>query len=311
MKNDAGAMVLLTILIVSAFLLILYKLAKYFTAFGRETRRILFRMNRAADEEYGYWCRVLRCHYLCLIPFVTEHNVMKLYNHLFHRPKRIEKNGRSDGLPHLLAPSVIGACICAFCLCGTSWAWFTASSSSGTAKIESAVYSVLATATHNDSEVSAVDSPGSITKFDLTAGQTYEIKITPTGSAKTGYCKVNFEDKDYYTTQLTSGEFSFTVYASVDGYLTITPEWGTCTLANETNTIGSTLGEAPAQGVNDAAQPAVPEQDTNDAVQPAVPEQDTNDAVQPAASADAAPSDEPSATPAEAATIVDESGSAE
>ena len=104
MENDSGMIIILTVLIVSAFLLIIYKLAEFFTEFNRDTRYILLEMNRAADsDEYRYWRRELRCHYLCLIPFVTERNVMRLY----HRPKHAEKN-RSDGLSHLLALSVIG-----------------------------------------------------------------------------------------------------------------------------------------------------------------------------------------------------------
>lgn len=73
MENDSGMIIILTVLIVSAFLLIIYKLAEFFTKFNRDTRYILSEMNRAADsDEYRYWRRKLRCLYLCLIPFVTE-----------------------------------------------------------------------------------------------------------------------------------------------------------------------------------------------------------------------------------------------
>ena len=108
MENESGMIIILTVLIVSAFLLFIYKLTEFFTGFNRDTRYILLEMNRAADsDEYRYWRRELRCHYLCLIPFVTERNVMRLYHRLYHRSKHAEKN-RSDGLSHLLAPSVIG-----------------------------------------------------------------------------------------------------------------------------------------------------------------------------------------------------------
>lgn len=73
MGNDIGVIILLVLLIVSAFLLVARKLAK--TSGG----------------------------------------------------KRMQKEKHSDNIVHILAPSVLGLCICAVCLCGMSWAWFTAS----------------------------------------------------------------------------------------------------------------------------------------------------------------------------------------
>lgn len=246
MENDSGMIIILTVLIVSAFLLIIYKLAEFFTEFNRDTRYILLEMNRAADsDEYRYWRRELRCHYLCLIPFVTERNVMRLYHRLYHRSKHAEKN-RSDGLSHLLAPSVIGACICAVCLCGASWAWFTASTSTGTAKIQAAAYTVSVTGKQAQTPLTPTEENGSAV-FTLEANKEYQIEIKPTGNATTGYCKVNFESKDYYTVQLPSGTLSFTVYASENGSLTVTPEWGTCAVAGEDNTVadGGKIGTKP------------------------------------------------------------------
>ena len=78
MDNDSGALMLLIVLIVSAFLLILIRLAKFVNDFEREKQYLLTEMHRAADyNEYRYWRRELRCLYLCLIPFVTERNVRK------------------------------------------------------------------------------------------------------------------------------------------------------------------------------------------------------------------------------------------
>lgn len=79
MDNDSGALILLIVLIVSAFLLIVLKLAQFVNHFSREKQYLLTEMHRAADyNEYRYWRRELRCLYLCLIPFVTERNVMKV-----------------------------------------------------------------------------------------------------------------------------------------------------------------------------------------------------------------------------------------
>ena len=144
MDNDSGALILLIVLVVSAFLLIVIKLAQFVNHFSREKQYLLTEMNRAADyNEYRYWRRELRCLYLCLIPFVTERNVMKVYPVFFHRAKHATKEKRSDGLMHILAPSMLAICICAICLCGVSWAWFTASTSTGTTAIQSSSYKLL------------------------------------------------------------------------------------------------------------------------------------------------------------------------
>ena len=232
MGNDSGTLILLIVLIVSAFLLIVLKLAQFVNHFSREKQYLLTEMHRAADyNEYRYWRRELRCLYLCLIPFVTERNVMKVYPVFFHRAKHAEKN-RSDGLSNLLAPSVIGACICTVCLCGASWAWFTASTSTGTAKIQAAAYTVSVTATQGETPLTPIEENGSAV-FTLEANKEYQIEIKPTGNATTGYCKVNFEGTDYYTVQLPSGTLLFTVYASENGSLTVTPEWGTCAIEGQ------------------------------------------------------------------------------
>ena len=98
MDNDSGALILLIVLIVSAFLLILIRFAKFINDFEREKQYLLTEMHRAADyNEYRYWRRELRCHYLCLIPFVTERNITKLYSVFFYRAKYAAKK-RSEKL---------------------------------------------------------------------------------------------------------------------------------------------------------------------------------------------------------------------
>ena len=67
MDNDSGALILLIVLIISAFLLIVLKLAQFVNHFSREKQYLLTEINRAADyNEYRYWRRELRCLYLCL-----------------------------------------------------------------------------------------------------------------------------------------------------------------------------------------------------------------------------------------------------
>ena len=226
MDNDSGALILLIVLIVSAFLLILIRFAKFINVFGREKQYLLNEMHRAADyNEYCYWRRELRCLYLCLIPFVTERNVMRVYPVFFHRAKHATKEKRSDGLMHILAPSMLAICICAICLCGASWAWFTASTSTGTTQIQSSSYKLLyqvgedATATEL-AEAKTVTVPGS---------GSCTITLSATGTAgATGYCRINIGDETYYTGQIfVPDAFTFTVNAAAGTNIILTPKWGT------------------------------------------------------------------------------------
>lgn len=179
---------------------------------------------------------MLRCHYLCLIPFVNERNVSGAYSFFFHQPKRAEKETRIDGVFHILAPSLAAFCLCAVCLCGASWAWFTASSGIGAAKVQAATYTVKIecepeTGVLQDGEY----------QISLDGDKTYYLRITPAetaGTATNGYCTVKigkitgeeFVGKTYSTDQIpkdSSREFSFTVQANEDAILMITPKWGT------------------------------------------------------------------------------------
>ena len=226
MDNDSGALILLIVLVVSASLLIVLKLAQFSNHFSREKQYLLTEMHRAADyNEYRYWRRELRCLYLCLIPFVTERNVMRVYPVFFHRAKHATKEKRSDGLMHILAPSMLAICICAICLCGASWAWFTASTSTGTAQIQSSSYKLSYQIGSDTAELAETG-----TAYTLTSDTTV-ITLKATGTAgATGYCSIKIGDETYYTKQIsvndTSG-FTFTVNAAADTTITLTPKWGT------------------------------------------------------------------------------------
>ena len=226
MDNDSGALILLIVLIVSAFLLILIRFAKFINDFGREKQYLLTEMHRAADyNEYRYWRRELRCLYLCLIPFVTERNVMKVYPVFFHRAKHATKEKRSDGLMHILAPSMLAICICAICLCGVSWAWFTASTSTGTTAIRSSSYKLLYQV---GEDTTATELAEAGTAYTLTSDTTV-ITLKANGTAgATGYCSITVGSETYYTEQIfVDGTFSFTVNAVTGTEITITPKWGT------------------------------------------------------------------------------------
>ena len=228
MDNDSGALILLIVLIVSAFLLIVLKFAQFVNHFSREKQYLLTEMHRAADyNEYRYWRRELRCLYLCLIPFVTERNVMRVYPVFFHRAKHAEKQKRSDGLMHILAPSMLAICICAICLCGASWAWFTASTSTGTTAIQSSSYKLLYQVSEDadPTELAEADNTYTLTE------DTCKITLKATGTAgATGYCSITVGDKTYYTKQISVNDtsaFTFTVNAAAGTTITLTPKWGT------------------------------------------------------------------------------------
>ena len=228
MDNDSGVLILLIVLIVFAFLLILIRFAKFVNDFGRGKQYLLNEMHRAADyNEYCYWRRELRCLYLCLIPFVTERNVMKVYPVFFHRAKHATKEKRSDGLMHILAPSMLAICICAICLCGVSWAWFTASTSTGTTAIQSSSYKLLYQV---GEDATATELAEAGTAYTLTSDTTV-ITLKAAGTAgATGYCSITVGSETYYTEQISvngTSEFTFTVNAAAGTNIILTPKWGT------------------------------------------------------------------------------------
>ena len=237
MDNDSGALILLIVLIVSAFLLIVLKLAQFVNHFSREKQYLLIEMHRAADyNEYRYWRRELRCLYLCLIPFVTERNVMKVYSVFFHRAKHATKEKRSDGLMHILAPSVIGIFICAVCLCGASWAWFTASVETGVAAIHSAVFRIENVhITPNGGSVSTLspDENGNYTAEDLEPNTyTLSFDAAQENTSAKGYCRIIvFKNSErsgtaFYTANIGRGSFAVTVKATETVTVKLEPSFG-------------------------------------------------------------------------------------
>lgn len=288
MDNNSGALILLIVLIVSAFLLIVLKLAQLVNHFSRKKQYLLTEMSRAADyNEYRYWRRELLCLYLCLIPFVTERNVMKVYPVFFYRAKHAAKEKRSDGLMHILAPSMLAICICAICLCGASWAWFTASTSTGTTQIQSSSYKLSYQIGSDTTELAEAG-----TAYTLTSDTTV-ITLKATGTAgATGYCSITVGSETYYTEQIfVDGTFTFTVNAAAGTKITLTPKWGTyshdATLHNG-DVIPATGSQPSNTQTPDNGVTAEP------STEPTVPTTPTTPSSTPAESATTAP--EPSAT---------------
>lgn len=213
-------------------------------------------MQRACDDdEYRRWRGELRCHYLCLLPFVNGKNVMRLYRKIYHGSKSYGKVDRKDGIYHIVAPSVLGVIICAVCLCSASWAWFSASRSNGVATVQAAVYRVKVEIENTDdgTVVSATSDQNGIYSVSLASGE-YSVSFTANGTAENGYCKIELCGTTRYTPQIRkgSGSSSFGLSVTEDGVLTITPQWGTCSAGDESrlgtshNSFGMSMSNRPS-----------------------------------------------------------------
>lgn len=262
-----AAMIALAVVLVTLAALIIFKVAEYIKHFNWNTRRIAREMGCAEDDAaYQEWHKQLRCHYLCLIPFVNKRNVSRVYPFFFRREKRVEKAARADGLGHILAPSVIGACLCAICLCGVSWAWFTASIGAAVHPIQTPSYTISSTVTKagETQPISAGEDGG----YKLSTG-TYTVTLTAEGTASTGYCKVKVGEEEYNSAPIVrGGTLTFTIQVNGGGTANVilTPSWGsatptfpegnvftvTTTAGNSTNGQSITAPDAPVAANPDA-----------------------------------------------------------
>ncbi|MEE1244635.1 MAG: hypothetical protein UHM16_03050 [Acutalibacteraceae bacterium] len=238
--QNAKDTVILFVLLLLIIILIAVIISHFLTHYNQNVRFLKMEIRRAGDyDEFCYWRKQLRCYYLSLIPFITDRNVEFLYRIFFPRRSKHEKEKKNkDSVFRLLAPSIIGGCICAVMLCGASWAWFTASTVTTTQTIKTPDRYIISQITVNGTLKDA-DSDGS---FKLSENTRYEISLSPeTDSTEgaTGYCAVAFNGgMTYYTEQISAGStYTFTVES--DNKVTITPKWGTCAVRKEENTVGN------------------------------------------------------------------------
>ena len=294
MENDSVGVILMAVVIVSVLLLLVLKLVQFINGFRRRKRYILIEMNRAGnDDEYRFWHRELRCHYLYLIPFVAERNVMKVYRLFFHESKHAQKQNRSDGILNLLAPSIIGIILCSICLCGASWAWFTASTSTGTTAIRSSSYKLLYQA---EGDTAPIELSGTKTVTVPESGGSYKVTLKAAGTTgATGYCSIKIGDETYYTEQISVQDtvaFSFGITATAGTEIILTPKWGTysgaATIQNGENitATGSQPGNAQTSVTDEpSAAPTVPTAPTTPG---STPKESTTTTPEPSATAPAA-----------------------
>lgn len=135
-------------------------------------------------------------------------------------------------------------------LISATFAWFTSTVSTNANAVKSATYNITATITKEDSTSINPATENNVISVTFPSTGTYNVTVTPNGNANNGYCIVNFKNTNYYTENLTSGSFAFTVNATENEVLTITPNWGTYSsdIASILNDRNNTIGTASSFG---------------------------------------------------------------
>ena len=274
--------VAISLLCVALIIFAIKKIAEFSKQFSVETQRIASNMQRADNyNNYSYWRKEMYCHYICLIPFITEKTANKLYGHLFYKPMHKKERERSDGIFHVLAPSVIGIFICTACLCGASWAWFSATSTTSTAAIQAPQYTLGVDVRQEGTTENLVGVAGTDGKmtYSLQAGKTYVITLNADGTENaTGYCKLEANGKAYYTEQIKAvGTFKLVVRAESDTAISLTTKWGTCAVATADSTVKNG-DEITVSGTTESTPPTATASAANENTPlPSIPEQSTGE----------------------------------
>ncbi len=225
-------LLLLQLLCGCVLLLVLAVIVKYTIDYFADIKYVKMEMHRADSwNEYVYWRRELRALRWCIIPGMTVDRV-KAIKKFFYRGKYTKKHENSDGFFSLLIPSVLGMCLCCVCLAGGTFAWFTASESTGTQNIQTANYSVSVTVIGGDWR-STKNTEVDFTK-KLPVGE-YEVKITAIGSATNGYCILSFDGVPWrHTSPIAVGEtLVFKLDMKKEAVLEVSAQWGSSSKAPE------------------------------------------------------------------------------
>lgn len=187
----------------------------------------------------------------------------RFWSDLFYVPKYEKVSDKA--FLRIMLSSIFGILICGICLAGLTWAWFTSSITSTANTITAADFSVGVEFKQNESVIEPVIENES---YKLNSG-TYTVTVTASGSATTGYCKVELKLSDnniktYRTIQLypAGGQgkpqsVDFTVNAQQGLKLTIIPQWGTFGTTTGESLIGNGLSGIPATETNTKPQATV------------------------------------------------------
>ncbi len=194
---------------------------------------------------------------------------------LFYKGKYYKKEEK-DNLTAMILPSVFGILLCAVCLMGSTWAWFTATKSTETANIQAASYTVTTAISDENNTLVATENTATLQQG------TYTVTLTANGDASTGYCKVIIGSTEKLTQQFPSAEYpeksiTFTLVINEPARVEFIPCWGT-SATDEAERIlnGSehTYGTAPAPQENP---PADEKDDTTENTTPETTPPETED----------------------------------
>ena len=244
---DAFILVLFPTAFTVIFVLIA-RLASFLKHFAVETRCICREMDHADSyEEYWKWRSALRCHYLCLIPFVNKKNVMRVYRRIFHKGDAGQKKERKDSLVPLLLPSILGVCFCMICVCGMTWAWYSASVQTPAQKITAACYEVNVISVKNAADGEEILPDGSGYRLDQDVTYTVILEADGTAKERGGYCLIETGDTKLYTQTFKPGDrIQIKLTPEIGGVYTFTGVWGSLPSHVETNYLKNTAVSSDA-----------------------------------------------------------------
>lgn len=128
-------------------------------------------------------------------------------------------------LTKILLPSVLSILLCMTLLCGMTWAWFASTQSTPAATIQAATYHIDVVAKNGETVITA----GQDGEYSLAAGVAYTVKLTASGNASKGYCKVTLPDNTVLRTAQIApkNSLTFTFTLTSGGNVSFSPEWGT------------------------------------------------------------------------------------
>ncbi len=160
---------------------------------------------------------------------------MQLFKKITYKPKHGEQTALAKSVNRIIVPSLIAVCVCALCLCGITFAWFSASNSAETKTIQSSSYVISC---QPSSAQDATELNFTSNAFSMASdAETFTLTATG-GEGTTGYCSIRIANKTYYTEQIVTGaSFEFTVKAPINTEVLLTPSWGTCEERTDENKV--------------------------------------------------------------------------
>ncbi len=231
MENNTGNDMVLMIGFIGLLVTLLgAALVKYWVDRATEIGYVKRELNRAyAPAEISYWKRELCYVRWSLIPGLRPEWAKAIHRY-FRRGKHAKKPENKDPLSAILFPALIGISICALSLVGSTYAWFTASSSVPTQSLRATNYAVEAIVTPKDGVAMKPADDGS---YQLVAGTVYDVTLLEIGGqAATGYCQVIYPGGALVTQQFPSKDYpgrsiQFTLQCDKAVSVRFVAQWGT------------------------------------------------------------------------------------